>query len=397
MRRTSPSVWWCLAGTATLALYVSAPYVTEIQTLLRQTFQDYFDTIFTTTVLVLGLALLVSGIWVELKREKAKVAGGKPTPQLRKIALKQLALSGLCAALYYVGLTYVLAASPSKGVRIIEFIHLFEYSLVTALVLKAISTTLSGRAVYVVGALVMFLVGLGDEAVQGYLARRVGEFRDVLTNVVVIGLALVSVALVFSPPRLTGRTLRQHKGVILALAAVVVSATALFIDVFHIGYRIQDDRCGVFYSLFPKDELLRRSNSATLGPNLPTGASLSTAKVRGYWAPEDFYATEARKHKAERDIFLQEQKYWQAFCEEQMRRLYYRQYADQGNWASWTFARMREQFGDFDAASFTSYHHDLVFRDWNRWYVWLAGFCACIILLVVGIVLRDTRGFDAHY
>jgi len=394
--RTGLLLWWSITAASVLALYASTPYVREMQVLLRTSLQDHFDVIFRGTMAALGVALLTSGVWLELRRGRsAKPHGAWKSASLGKIVLRKTVLSVICVALYYFGLFHAICTNPAQGVRIIEFLHLFEYSLITILVLRAVSVSTKGYAGYVLAFIAMYLVGLGDEAVQGYIARRVGEFRDIHINAIVAGLAIVAVRLVFSPRALSGRSGPKHLRPILILIAASVIATAAFILSFHIGYRIDDDRCGVFYSLYPKEELLSRTDRATPGPLPPRGGSVASAAIKGYWAAEDFYETEARKHRAERDKLVRQERYWEAFCEEQIRRIYYKRYTDLGEWKGWTAERMGEEFGDYDIAGFVSYHHDLVFRDFRSWHVLAAAFGACIILLVVGIVPRGTRGRNA--
>ena len=384
--------WWCVATACVLALYVSAPYVREMQVLLRSRLQSHFDIIFRGTMALLGAALLISGIWLELKRHRSNRAASSEQISVVRIALKKTALVAICVALYYFSLFEAIVTNPARGVRIIEFVHLFQFTLITLVVLKAVSTSIKGPSSYMVSFLVMWLVGLGDEAVQGYIARRVGEIRDVRTDAIVAALALIVVWLVFSPRSLSARSTIDHRPLILALTALVVIGTAVFILSFHIGYRIEDKRCGVFYSLYSKKELLNRSKDMRLGPRLPPGGSLASARIRGFWAPEDFYETEASRHLAERDKLEKQGRHWEAFCEEMIRRTYYRPFFDPDEWAGWTAERMRKEFGDYDVSRFVSYHYDLVFRGWRRWHVLAAAFVICIVLLVCGIVPKWQRG-----
>jgi len=364
-----------------------------MQMFIRSGLENYFDVIFKGTIAALGLALLVSGVWLELRRARSRKEHATPsTTHFRKLALKRITLAAICGALYYFGLVYAMCSNPAQGVRIIEFIHLFEYSLITIIILKAVSGSIRGHAAYAVVFLVMYLVGLGDEAIQGHIARRVGEFRDVRINAIVIGLAILSIGLVFSPRSLSGRLTRKHVRSIMLLAGICVIATAAFILHFHIGHRIEDDRCGAFHSLYTREYLLKRSRGTVLGPLPPRGGTPASAAIRGYWAAEDFYETEAYKHLAEREKLRRQELFWEAFCEEQTRRIYYAPFADLGEWKDWTAQRMCEQFGEYDRAAFVSYHHDLVFPGWESWHVILGAFVACIPLLIVGIFFGGTRG-----
>ncbi|HUT03931.1 MAG TPA: VanZ family protein [bacterium] len=385
-------LWWCVAAASVLSLYASVPYVREMQVLLRSQLQDYFDIIFRATIALLGAALLISGVWLELKRARSNRAAADRQFSVVRLVLKKAAQVAICVALYYFGLSEAIATNPAQGVRIIEFVHLFQFTLVTLLVLKAVATSIKGRASYIVAFLVMCLVGLGDEAIQGYIARRVGELRDVQINAIVAALALLAVWLIFSPRVLSARSAHDHKALVLSLMGLAVIGSAAFILSFHIGYRIEDARCGVFYSLYPKEELLNRSKNARLGPRLPPGGSLASARIRGFWAPEDFYETEAFRHLAERDKLERQVRHWEAFCEERIRRIYYAPFADLGEWAGWTAERMRKEFGDYNISHFVSYHYDLVFRGWRRWHVLAVSFAACTVLLVLGIVSKWQRG-----
>ncbi|MBN1591611.1 MAG: VanZ family protein [Candidatus Coatesbacteria bacterium] len=388
--RKRPMTWTVASLVSVLALYYSAPYVRELQIMLRRALQDYFDSIFKGTVGLLGAGLLVSGIYLELHRAKGDEAGN--SRRLGLIMLRKVALIVLVVVLYYFGLFYAICTNPARGVRIIEFIHLFEYSLITILVLKAVSGFIHGYAGYLAAFLLMYLVGLGDEAVQGYIARRVGEFRDIRINAIVAGLALISAWAIFSPRSLSAKLERRQVRPILILTTLCVLASAAFILCFHIGYRIENENCGVLYSLYSEKELLDRSSGTLAGPLLPPGGSVSLAEIRGYWAAQNFYETEAHKHLAEREKLRNEGHYWGAFCEEQIRQIYYSKYTNPDEWKEWTRERMTEKFGDYDTSSFVSFHHDLVFRGWKAWHVLTSAFAACVLLLIVGIFCGGTRG-----
>jgi len=376
-----------VASVAVLALYISAPYVRGLQIALRRSLKNYFDLIFGLTMLGAGLLMVIGGTLWEARRSGFGQRGPEArSGRLLRIASRKAGLSVICLGLYYAGLWYTVGSNPVKGIRIIEFIHLFEYTGLTLIVLWAVSGSVDNRCGYLLALLAMYLVGLGDEGVQAFLARRVGEYRDVVTNIIVCGLAIVSVRLLFPLSRFTKPCSRATLAAVMYVAAASSFLTGCFIASVHIGYRIEDDRCGVFYSLYTKSELLKLSGGSEYGPLTLAGQGRTHHKDGGYWAKEDFYETEARKHRAERDIFLASGRFWEAFCEERIRQIYYGAYADWQRWIGWTEDSMRKRFGEFDVASFVSYHHDLVYRGWRAWEVWSAAAVVSGLFFFLGVL-----------
>jgi hypothetical protein len=63
-----------------------------------------------------------------------------------------------------------------------ERVHFLEYAVLGVLLYFALHETIQGRRVLFCIPIVIFLIGLGDEIIQGILPNRVYQFTDVLLN-----------------------------------------------------------------------------------------------------------------------------------------------------------------------------------------------------------------------
>ncbi len=63
-----------------------------------------------------------------------------------------------------------------------ERIHFLEYAILGVLLYFALRKNIQGRGVFLFIPAFVFLIGLGDEIIQGILPNRVYQFTDVLLN-----------------------------------------------------------------------------------------------------------------------------------------------------------------------------------------------------------------------
>lgn len=63
-----------------------------------------------------------------------------------------------------------------------ERVHFVEYAVLGIMLYFALRETFQGRKLFVCIPIIIFLVGLGDELIQGILPNRVYQFTDVLLN-----------------------------------------------------------------------------------------------------------------------------------------------------------------------------------------------------------------------
>jgi VanZ family protein len=63
-----------------------------------------------------------------------------------------------------------------------ERVHFVEYAVLGIMLYFALRETFQGRKLLVCIPVIVFLVGLGDELIQGILPNRVYQFTDVLLN-----------------------------------------------------------------------------------------------------------------------------------------------------------------------------------------------------------------------
>ena len=265
-----------LATAVACTLVLSAPYVGQARSLIRQAFPGRF-------VLVVGasIAALVAA---------ALVAGIRRIRDRRAVRYGAIATALTVAALYAYD-----NAGENPDANVVELFHFVQYGLITFLFYRA-WRPLADLGIVILPALAGLLVGTAEEWWQWFIPNRVGEVKDVLLNLVAIGTGLIFGLAVDPPAGEFAHLTRPSRRAVRRLAAVVVLAFAAFIHAVHLGHRVDDTAIGSFASRWRRDALLAtQAAKASAWSTTPPPVTL----VR--LSREDQYLTEGIQHVRQRN------------------------------------------------------------------------------------------------
>jgi hypothetical protein len=267
--------WLVTAVVSSATLVLSAPFIGQLRTWLRDEFGDRFPLLMAAMVLAVAVAALVTALYRSQHHRGARYGA--------------LALAVLIAVTYAAA-----SATGNAEVDAVERFHFIEYGVITLLFYKAWRSADDGM-VLVMPVIAAFIVGVCEEWLQWFIPARIGEVRDVLLNLIAIGCGLLF-CLGLDPPSRLSLSLRpgsRRPVSWLAVAAVVVFGG--FFDSVHLGHEIADREAGVFRSRYSADRLsalaLERARDWKTNPPL-TWSRLSR---------EDQYFSEGVAHIQQRN------------------------------------------------------------------------------------------------
>jgi hypothetical protein len=364
--------WWLTAATVTSASVITAaPFVGRISRWLRDVAGSQYAAVLAGIVFALGgLALGVS---------------------LLRVRERRVLRYGCLLSAVAVAVTYgVVSRTGVADVDAAERFHFIEYGLVAVLFYKA-SRPAGDLSVFAIPVLAGVLVGTGEEWLQWFVPGRVGEWRDVLLNLVAVSCGVLF-GVGIDPPGRVSRTLssrsRRH---IALLGTGVLLVFAVFFDSVHLGHNIVDPEAGVFQSRYTVDELRAHSRSRT--ERWRTHAPQSG----GAFSREDQYLSEGLAHVRRRNERWAEGNLLAARHENLILERYYAPVLDAATAASpgghrWPLAQREEANRAAGSPGFMIYDSDALPHTvvtWPRWAYWSGVFAAAGALLRVA--WRATR------
>ena len=221
-------LWWTLSVIWTAVIYLTLPYAPVWRDWLTEKFTGYFIPV---TVAVILLAIMIITI-------------------VRMIRYKSSVYDYILLALVIYGYYFAL----SRIEIIVEQVHFLEYGLLAYLVIRALRVSNRSLGQYLNALLLVSLAGIIDECIQGQLPNRVGELRDVYTNILSAALALLWYRYGLHP-----QETRTDWRKILRVAFPVMGIIALSIGIFNksvsdFGNYIADDETGDFYTRLSLEE-----------------------------------------------------------------------------------------------------------------------------------------------
>jgi VanZ family protein len=136
-------------------------------------------------IIVITSLLLTAGgvLWLSLRRAGPIAAG-------------RIALLGAVGAVY-LAIIAMVELTPA------EKLHFLYYGLLAVLVYRALRLDLGGGSLLVLTVIVVAVIGLGDEVLQGIIPRRYFEWKDVALNAVSGLLATALIVILWQPDRET--------------------------------------------------------------------------------------------------------------------------------------------------------------------------------------------------
>ncbi len=276
------------------------------------------------------------------------------------------------------------AYSLSRIEIVVEQVHFVEYGLLAYLIISALRVDWRDSGQYLNALLLITLVGVADEYIQGVLVNRVGELHDIYLNILSGALALVWFRFCVKPSES-----RSNWPMVFAFALPVAGLIILGIGIFNsriseFGYYIKDPEIGNFYSRLPEEKLKGKLTGseyfkAEILPKLHHSSYselLNTVKRSMY--------SEVLVHIFCRDKRLERGDYYTAIRENQILEKYFLDFID-GTEHQWTAIKNTEAMeaydGNFDELyiSPVSAHIITSFSDTAQWVV--------IVIMELGLVL----------
>ena len=276
-------------------------------------------------------------------------------------------------------------------VNAVERIHFVFYGAVTFLFFRAYRLRRDG-SVLVLTWLSAGLVALADESVQWASEVRTGELLDIGINVYAALCTLFVCVAWAGTSQTEWRLSRSSVPAIACQVAVVIVATAAFVDFAHLGYGNSDPAIGSFRSYFTVEQLetLSRARETQWVTNPP-----------GKLAPlnrEDYFRSEAGWHVRHRQEALSDRDFYVAGKENDILEKYYAPFLRlpdaQGNPFAFNPDERRRVEGGRPLTD--PYPYDSpVFRDplriWitpSRLELWIFSLVACASVLAVAVFHR---------
>jgi hypothetical protein len=233
--------WLLAAVTVSATLVLSAPFIGQIRTSLRDAVGARFATF---------MAVAVGGL--------VAVAAGAAMARIKERRASRYTTLAL-ALLIGVGYAFV-TRTGNPEVDAVERFHFVEYAFVTFLFYRAWKGA-GDVAIFVLPALAGIIVGTCEEWLRWFVPVQVGEARDGLLNLVAIVCGLLF-SLSLDPPASIASTLSPpSRRRILRLGAAALAVFAAFFHFVHLGYEIKDAEAGVFRSRYTAGELSALSDA----------------------------------------------------------------------------------------------------------------------------------------
>ena len=200
-----------------------------------------------------------------------------------------------------------------------EKVHFLEYGLLGLLLCKTLSYHIKGKTVYLLAIVLVYIIGLTDEAIQWALPNRVGEYRDIWMNFLSGGLAILAVALVIRPKVLTQAFRWSSLRPLCYSVAAAIVLTGLFLQVVHgFGSRIfMPDTGTEFVSAFSESKLLELDKILLQRAEGKLVEDVPKMDLRKF-------SYEAGRHHYLRNLSHRNDQLFKSYCEQEILKTYFR-------------------------------------------------------------------------
>jgi hypothetical protein len=145
-----------------------------------------------------------------------------------------------------------------KWIRLpVEQIHFIEYGMAGFLAFNALRHHLKGWGLLTAAVLLTFLLGMVDETIQGLLANRVGEQRDMYWNGLAGIIAMSMIAFSLRPQVILGKSGRREVKLHLLMFGFCLLVQGYFnVTIYQFGYLIHDEDYNLTFKSRLKSEAL---------------------------------------------------------------------------------------------------------------------------------------------
>jgi hypothetical protein len=202
---------------------------------------------------------------------------------------------GAIALAFALGALYAIASNSGSAEQdAVERFHFVEYGLLT-LCFYRVWKDAGDVSIVALPVLAGLLVGTLEEWFQWFVPVRVGEVKDVFTNLVAIGCGLLFALAADPPARFRWTAARRSLRILGVLGAAVIVTFAGFFHSLHLGYNVHDGEIGTFDSRYTAETLLQLS--AERAARWRMDPPLEWRRL----SREDQYLSEALAHVQERN------------------------------------------------------------------------------------------------
>jgi hypothetical protein len=225
-----------VACAASAALVLAAPFIGQLQALLRSSLS--------TRAYVIGLGVVVAG-----------AIGGAIVVAFLRIREKRGRRLALMAAALAIGAGYTAVLSTGDPtIDAVERFHFVEYGAIAVLFYR-VWRRAGDPSTVLLPIVCAVAVGTLDEWLQWFIPYRVGETQDVILNfTAIVSGTLFGIALE-PPPAFTWRLSPNSVARVARVGAIVALIFAGFVSSVHLGYRLDVEGIGTFLSRHTIDEL----------------------------------------------------------------------------------------------------------------------------------------------
>ena len=222
-------LYWTRAIVWAAVIFLTLPFAREWTDWITEKFTGYFIPIVVVAILVYFLVFSV----VRLIKDKAGFVD--------------------CILLAIVTAGYVYANISLE--ILIEQIHFLEYGILAYYFIKAIRLSRTDPGGYIIAMVLVTLIGVIDEYIQGILPDIVGELHDVYLNILSGVLALCWYRIVLKPVE-EKKPLRSAWAVSLPLIGLIIFIMGVFNSkISEFGHYIVDEEIGEFYTRIHPENL----------------------------------------------------------------------------------------------------------------------------------------------
>ncbi|OGL42011.1 MAG: hypothetical protein A2161_12405 [Candidatus Schekmanbacteria bacterium RBG_13_48_7] len=271
---------WIIPVFASILLFISTPYVGEIQKIIAHYTGKHSDKIIFSFILIFIISFMGFAFW--------KLRWKSPDKYLKFFVI---------VILYFIAIRYF--QNPNKRVRVIEVIHFIEYGVLSFLFYKAFKSNQKSElslANFLFPVIIMSIIGVLDESIQWIVEKRTGEIRDVMVNIVA-GLLPQILLVLFSP--FTKNWFYISKKQIPILLRGLIGFTvviSIFFAFAHLGFKFKLDNTVEMVSHFTQDQLREINRNPLI-----TEKIIKYMNSKNAWNPENYYVSEAKGHEGARN------------------------------------------------------------------------------------------------
>jgi VanZ family protein len=267
---------FALAITVSILLVLSAPFVGQIRGEIRRAFPGQFVPIVGGMVAIALLSALAAA-FKTIRERKAQRYG-------------TIALAIVVAAAYAM---FNAGANPESNV--VELFHFVQYGLIALLFYRAWGPA-GDLSIVLLTAFSGLIVGTVEEWFQWFIPNRVGEMKDIFLNLAAIGTGLLFAAAVDPPGRWRASLEPAARRTVRWMATATLVVFAVFLQIVHLGHRVQDAEIGTFESRWAGERLL-----AIQGEKREQWTSSPPPVKLVRLSREDQFLTEGIQHVRERN------------------------------------------------------------------------------------------------